>query len=510
LAAALGPLSRLLDAGAVSLPEILAAHIAAAEVLATSGAASGARRLWVGDAGEALAAFLADLAQSARDDLPIAAAEYPDLLDTLMEGRVVRPRWGRHPRLAIWGPLEARLQRADVMILGGLNEETWPPKARASPWMSRPMMQAFGLPLPERRIGLSAHDFCQAFSAREVWLTRARRKEGAPTVPCRWLLRLRATLHDSVWVKDNARRERQLLHWQRMLDAPQAILPAPAPEPVPPLEARPRRLSVTQVETWIRDPYSIYARHILRLRPLKDIDMRPETADFGTSVHAALSRFLADCEGEVAADAYQRLLGHGRATFGGLFERPPVRAFWWPRFERIARWFVDNERARRCQVIATASEVTGKLEIEAQGGRFELAAKADRIDRLLDGTLAIIDYKTGEPPKEKEVLRGEAPQLPLEVAIAEAGGFEGFEPARIAELEYWRLRGDDKDGEQRLKDIDDLAGQARDGLTRLIAAFGNPQTPYAAVPRPHLAPRYGDYEHLARVKEWAAGEESGE
>jgi ATP-dependent helicase/nuclease subunit B len=243
---------------------------------------------------------------------------------------------------------------------------------------------------------------------------------------------------------------------------------------------------------------------------LVDVDVQPEAVDFGTSVHEALRRFLADCAGEVPADAYQRLLGHGRATFGGLLDRPLVRAFWWPRFERIARWVVDNERARRCQVIATASEVTGKLEIEAQGGRFELAAKADRIDRLLDGTLAIIDYKTGEPPKEKEVLRGEAPQLPLEVAIAEAGGFEGFEPARIAELEYWRLRGDDKDGEQRLKDIDDLAGQARDGLTRLIAAFGNPQTPYAAVPRPHLAPRYGDYEHLARVKEWAAGEESGE
>jgi ATP-dependent helicase/nuclease subunit B len=329
-------------------------------------------------------------------------------------------------------------------------------------------------------------------------------------VPCRWLLRLRAALHDSAWAKDNARRERQLLHWQRLLDAPGAILPAPAPEPAPPLEARPRRLSVTQVETWIRDPYSIYARHILRLRPLDDVDMQPEAADFGTSVHAALSRLLADCPRELPLDAYERLLEHGREALGELLERPLVRAFWWARFERIARWFVDNERARRCQVIATASEVSGKLELEGPGGHFELAAKADRIDCMTDGTLAIIDYKTGEPPKEKEVLQGEAPQLPLEAVIAEAGGFEGFQPAPVAGLEYWRLRGDDKDGEQRVKELDGLAREAFDGLSRLIAVFDNPQTPYAALPRPHLAPRYSEFEHLARVKEWAAGEEGGE
>jgi ATP-dependent helicase/nuclease subunit B len=510
LEAALAPLARLLGAGAVSLSAILTAHVAAAEALAASDAERGPQRLWVGDAGEALASFLAELAQSVRDDLSIPAVEYPDLFDALLEGRAVRPPWGRHPRLAVWGPLESRLQRADVMILGGLNEETWPPKAHASPWMSRPMMQAFGLPLPERRIGLSAHDFCQAFSAAEVWLTRARRKEGAPTVPCRWLLRLRAVLRDSAWANDNARRERQLLHWQRLLDAPEAILPTPAPSPAPPLEARPRRLSVTQVETWIRDPYAIYARHILRLRPLQDIDMQPEAADFGTSVHAALSRFLADCSDDLPPDAYERLLGHGREALGELLERPLVRAFWWPRFERIARWFADNERARRCRIVASAGEVSGKLAIAGPAGYFELVAKADRIDRIADGTLAIVDYKTGEPPKPKEVLRGEAPQLPLEAAIAEAGGFEGFPPASVAALEYWRLRGDREDGERSIEGPAGLAEQARAGLSRLIAVFDDPRTPYAAVPRPHLAPRWGDYEHLARVKEWAAAEEGGE
>ena len=312
LEAALAPLARLLGAAAVSLSAILTAHVAAAEALAASDAERGPQRLWVGDAGEALASFLAELAQSVRDDLSIPAVEYPDLFDALLEGRVVRPPWGRHPRLAVWGPLEARLQRADVMILGGLNEETWPPKAHASPWMSRPMMQTFGLPLPERRIGLSAHDFCQAFSAAEVWLTRARRKEGAPTVPCRWLLRLRAVLRDSAWAKDNARRERQLLHWQRLLDAPEAILPTPAPSPAPPLEARPRRLSVTQVETWIRDPTrstpgisSVSApcttSTCSRRPPISEPPSMPRSAAFSPIARAScLSTHTSDCSGTAA------------------------------------------------------------------------------------------------------------------------------------------------------------------------------------------------------------------
>ena len=441
--------TRLLDAGAVSLAEILAAHVAAAEALAASDAERGAQRLWVGDAGEALAAFLADLAQSVRDDLPIAAAEYPDLFDALMDGHVVRPRWGRHPRLAIWGPLEARLQRADVMILGGLNEETWPPKAHASPWMSRPMMQAFGLPLPERRIGLSAHDFCQAFSAAEVWLTRARRKEGAPTVPCRWLLRLRAALRDSAWAKDNARRERQLLHWQRLLDAPDAILPTPAPSPAPPLEARPRRLSVTQVETWIRDPYAIYARHILRLQPS------------GRHRHAAGGRRLRHLRpcgaeqlsrrlpGELPPDAYERLLEHGREALGELLERPLVRAFWWPRFERIARWFVDNERARRCRVVATASEVTGKLALDRSGR--DASSSPPRPTGSTAWRTARSPSSTTRPASRRRTTRCCAARLRScrwRRRSPRPAASRASSPHAVAALEYWRLRGDDEDGEQ--------------------------------------------------------------
>ncbi|HYN38081.1 MAG TPA: double-strand break repair protein AddB, partial [Rhodospirillales bacterium] len=272
LDSAVAPLVALFNQGAVSLAAILAAHGQAAETLARSNTETGAARLWAGDDGEALAGFVAELADAARHDPPIAPADWPELLDVLLAGRVVRPRWGRHPRLAVWGPLEARLQCADVMILGGLNEESWPPATHAGPWMSRPMLQDFGLPLPERRIGLSAHDFCQAFAAPAVWLTRAERREGAPTVPCRWLLRLKALLHDSGWPEASAERAAPILHWQRLLDAPATIAPVRPPAPTPPLAARPRALSVTQVETLIRDPYAVYARHILRLRPLDLLD----------------------------------------------------------------------------------------------------------------------------------------------------------------------------------------------------------------------------------------------
>jgi len=511
--ATFAPLVALFEHSVVSLVDILRAQTLAAETLARSNAESGAARLWAGDDGAALARFVAELTEAARHDPMIAPAEWPDLLDVLLAGHAVRPHWGRHPRLAIWGPLEARLQCADVMILGGLNEQSWPPATQAGPWMSRPMLQSFGLPLPERRIGLSAHDFCQAFAAPEVWLTRARRKDGAPTVPSRWLLRLKATLHETGWPDASARRANQILHWQRLLDTPDVIAPLPPPAPRPPLAARPRDLSVTQIETWIRDPYAIYARHILRLRPLDPLDAEPEAADFGNHVHAAIGAFLADASFGSGEEARARLLSHGRAAFGELLLRPAVAAFWWPRFERIASWFVENEINRRLIVAATWAEIGGRMVIQAPGGPFALSAKADRIDRLKDGGLVIIDYKTGKPPSDPSVQEGSAPQLPLEAAIARAGGFPDI-PActSIAAIEYWHLTGGGRTGGTckvaAKVPADNLAQDAAGALARLVAAFDDPATAYEALPRPHLAPRYSDYAHLARVREWAVETQS--
>ncbi len=505
---AVAPFAARLAAGPCPLPDLLRDHIAFAEALAAGPpgdlGADGAARLWAGEAGEAAAGFVAELAEAAGDFSAVGPAAYPALLDTLAEGRVVRPAHGRHPRLHIWGPLEARLQHADVMVLAGLNEGTWPPETTANPWMSRPMQSAFGLPLPERRIGLAAHDFAQAFTAPVVVLTRSERVEGTPTVPSRWLLRLDTLLGPGrLAVADQGWRD-----WQRGLDRPAAVRPRGAPEPRPPVAARPRRLSVTQVETWMRDPYAIYARHILGLRALDPLDADPGAADYGTIVHDALDRFLvAHATGPLPADAAQRLIATGRDVFATHIGRPGVWAFWWPRFLRIADWFIATESERRARLVATVTEARGELVLDAPAGPFTLTAIADRIDRMRDGTLAIIDYKTGAPPTQREVAAGFAPQLPLEAAMAAAGGFKDVPAAPVVELDFWRLKGGDPPGEIRPAGGDPavLAEDAREGLLRLIAAFDFPDTAYRARPHPEHAPRYSDYGHLARVKEWSAG-----
>jgi len=510
IAEAARPLAAALDAGEVRLEAALRAHIAFAEWLAATDAAAGAERLWAGDDGEAAAALLSELLESADTLPPIPGPRYPALLDALMEGRVVRPRFGGHARLRIWGPLEARLQHADVMILGGLNEGSWPPEPAVDAWMSRPMRERFGLPAPERRIGLAAHDFVQCASAREVLLTRSEKAAGAPTVPSRWLARLDHLL--AGWGReDRLAADAPWLAWQDALDRPEdgaSATPAP-PAPAPPAHARPRRLPVTDIELWQRDPYAIYAKRILRLRPLDPIDAPPDAAQRGTFIHAALDAFVRDCPDALPEDAYARLLDHGRRALGAMRDRPGVVAFWWPRFLRIARWFIETERERREGLTGLWSEVEGALVIEAGEESFTLTAKADRIERDAEGRLAIIDYKTGTAPTTRQVAAGLACQLPLEAAIAEAGGFEGPPQAAVVRLEHWRLTGGDPAGEMKPVNLDasETAAAALAGLRGLIAAYADPKTPYHACPDPARAPRFNDYAHLERLAEWAdAGE----
>ena len=509
----------LMDSGApVAVAELLAAHIGFAEALAGTREETGPARLWAGEDGEAAAGFVAELGDAMSAFPPIRGIDYTAFFEALMAGRTVRPRYGLHPRLHIWGLLEARLQHADLICLGGLNEGTWPAEPPADPWMSRPMRAAFGLPPPERRVGLSAHDFAQGFCAEEVLLTRAARVDGTPTVPARWLLLIDNALvaaggKDAAdWLEDLGGPD-DWLGWQAALDEPLEVRPVAPPEPRPPLAARPRRLSVTQVETWMRDPYAIYARHILKLRRLDPIDADPGAAERGTMIHDALDSFIRAHPDGLPADLHAALIGEGEAAFGETLARPGVWAFWWPRFLRIVDWFADEERAYRADIAATHTEVGGLLRLDAPGGEFQLVAKADRVDRLRDGTLSIIDYKTGQPPRDREIALGFAPQLPLEAAMAAAGGFAGVPAAPVSRLEFWRLTGGDPAGERRPagKDIEALAAAARAGLAALVARFDDPATAYLSRPDPARAPAYADYNHLARVQEWSAtfdGEDS--
>jgi len=485
-----------------------------AEALAGDDTQPGAQRLWAREAGTAASSFVLELSEAADALAPIPGAAYPGLLRALMNGRTVRPPWGRHPRLAIWGPLEARLQRADLMILGGMNEGTWPLETVADPWMSRPMRKSFGLPLPERRIGLSAHDFAQAFCAPEVVVTRSVRLGGTPTVPSRWLMRLDATL--AACGLSRLPRDSRWAAWHEQLDGPRVATDRPRPPaPCPPLNARPRQLPVTDIELWRRDPYSLYAKRILKLRALDPIDADPDAADYGTVIHRALDGFLrGHPQGPLPADALERLLAAGEEAFGDKMARPGVWAFWWPRFERIARWFVGQEAERRTLLARAWPEVEGTLTFDAPGGPFMLMAKADRIDRQTDGGLVVIDYKTGVVPGRAEVVAGYAPQLPLEGAIAMGGGFKAVPVGELVALLFWHLSGGRIAGEERdaaKEPPGDLARAALEGLRAMVTSFDDPATPYQARPHPAHVPRYSDYLHLARVKEWSSGDgEEGE
>ncbi len=502
------PFAEALDGAAAQLGELVDAHLAAAEALAASDAESGAARLWAGDAGEAAAVFAGELRAAAAATPVSRGLHYPAALEALLAGRAVRPRYGLHPRVAILGPLEARLQHADLLVLGGLNEGTWPAEVDPGPWLSRPMQTQFGLPLPERRIGLAAHDFFQGFCAPRVYLTRAERVEGTPSVPARWLRRIDALREGLALKADLHGEQAQLRAWAEALDRPAETLRLAAPLPRPPLAARPRELSVTRIETWMGDPYALYAREILRLKPLDPLDADPGAAERGTLVHAALERFLKAFPDALPADALDRLIEIGGAVFHPIRVKPGAFAFWWPRFLRVAAWFVAEEQARRGGLAGSCVEISGALTFEAPGGAFTLTAKADRIDRRADGTLEIVDYKTGAPPDKKKVDRGYAPQLPLEAAIAAAGGFEGLPAAPVGSLVFWRLSGGTPPGEvlpASKADPQTLAAEALAGLKRLVAEFDDATTPYACRPRADLAPRFSDYDHLSRLAEWAVG-----
>jgi ATP-dependent helicase/nuclease subunit B len=478
-------------------PRLPADHLRRLVEVATALATDASEcQLWRGEAGEALASFVHEADAALAEADPVTVAEWPAVLDRLMAGIVVRPAYGRHPRLAIWGPIEARLQHADRVILGGLNEGTWPAEAATDPWLNRPMREELGLPPPERRIGLAAHDLQQALGAAEVILTRALRVEGAKTVPSRWWLRLATLLGRAAPI------DRMIPAWAGMLDQPAAVRPERPPAPRPPVGARPKRLSVTQVETLIRDPYAIYARFVLGLKPLDALAPAADALERGSFIHEALDRFIRDCPARLPGDAEARLVAIGNAIVRQRAIHPATLAFWWPRFRRVASWFVAWERERRAGgVLPLKTEVAGSLEVSG----FTLVAKADRIDRLPDGRLALLDYKTGQPPSDKQVEAGFAPQLPLEAAMAARGAFTDITPTAAAELVYLRLSGGREPGKvQPIEGDAAVHGEAAlDGLNRLVARYSRAATPYVSRPRPQFLDVPGDYDHLARLGEWS-------
>ncbi len=490
-----------------SLPlgELVRLHAQVAEGLAATGEENGSQRLWAGEAGEQAAALMRALWQADASLAPIETAAYPALFRMFAEEQVVRPAYGRHPRLAILGPLEARLQRFDVVVLGGLNEGSWPHAVAADPWLSRPMRKTLGLELPERRIGLAAHDFASLAAAPRVVLTRALKQDGAPTVASRWIERLKQ-LTRGLGLEEKLASAVPYRAYAASLDLPDgAPLPEPKPAPRPAVRLRPRALSVTEIETWLRDPYAIYAKHVLGLRPLDPLDAEIGPLERGSATHLALEKFFKAYPGPLPPDAFGRLMAIADTVFTEMAVPAATLALWRPRFARAAQWFLDVERERRLSIDKSFAEITGTRTFDAPAGRFTLRGRADRIDVLKSGSAAILDYKTGNPPSKKQVETLLAPQLPLEGAILAAGGFAETGPLASSELVYIRLSGGATAGEVRPvgANVPELVEKSAQLLKDRIALFDDAAVAYAPRIAPLRSDIAGDYDHLARVREWS-------
>ncbi len=501
---ALAPLAHLAKGGPKPPQVIAAAHRECATRLTADESGASPALAETADAA-AIAAFLTALDQDMPAP-PLALSDYPALFRSLIKLETVPPSRSAHPRLKIMSAMEARLTSADLVILAGLNEGTWPQAADPGPWLNRATREALGLPPPERTTRLAGHDFWQMLGAPEVVLTRALKSGGTPTVPSRWLMRLQALLK-GLALDDALDAPRPWLAWAAMRNEAEPPPPAKAPAPCPPLDARPRSLSVSDIETLIANPYAIYARYILKLAPLNPLAAEPGGAERGQIIHDVLHRFAQrfaealprDCAGELLAifDACAALYG----------DRARIQAFWRPRMERFAAWFAETEKERRSEA-RVLSELRGRYAFAAPGGPFTLRARADRIDMHRGGGLAIYDYKSGAIPGEAAVTAFKAPQLPLEALIARAAGFDGLAGGPVVKLAYISAKGGNPAGEERAlvkQSPEGLAEGAREGLAALIARFDDPATPYSAMRRAAFGGsyKYDDYAHLARVAEWA-------
>ncbi len=493
VSAVLRPLERILAKGTISIAAALEAHLEAAARLAGDA-------LWAGEAGEIAARFVDELLDASKALPDVESGGYAALFRNLADEKAVRRTRERHPRLFILGPLEARLQTFDTLVLSGLNEGTWPRAAGADPWFSRPMRSAIGLEQPERAIGQAAHDFSMLAAGKRVVLTRALKSEGVPTVASRWLQRLQQ-LARGLNLEQSLAPAVDYFALARSLGDPGQPQRMKRPAPTPPVEARPRELSVTDIEKWVRDPYEIYARRILKLRTLDPLDAEIGPLERGSAVHLALERFVSRFPGELPVDAVLNLIEIADEVFAAEGTPKAVLALWRPRFAHAAAWFVDVERRRRADIVHSHVEIAGRFAVT---DKFSLHGRADRIDILTNGKAAILDYKTGNPPTGSQIKAFLAPQLLLEAAMLAAGGFGELGKRESQELLYLRFGGGKVPGEIRTVDTS-LIGEALARLQQRVIEFSAQSMPYLPRVKAFRADIAGDYDHLSRVREWSLG-----
>lgn len=485
------------------LPEVIAAHLdLAADLAAGPGGSVAASSLWQREAGQECLRILTDLSEEAAHGGRYGAADYADLLDTLLGTGQVRRTAAVHPGVLILGTLEARVQAAEIVLLAGLNEGSWPEAPTPDPWLSRRMRLDAGLLLPERQIGLSAHDFQQAIAAPQVVLSRARRDGGAETVPSRWLNRMTNLLAGLPPAGPEALRQMRArgADWLALATALQQprsrTAPASRPSPRPPAETRPRELPVTAIRTLIRDPYAVYAGRILRLRPLNPLRPEPDPRLRGEVLHLIVERFLRDRPStETLPEAEARLIAIARAVLAEEIAWPSAQVLWLARIRRIAAKLVADEAERLAAGTPVVIEERGAVTLP---NGFRLTAKPDRIDILTNGDAHLFDYKSGKPPSDAEMLHFDK-QLLLEAAMIQRGAFEAIGPHAVATMTYIRLGGD---GETRdpplLAEVDVTWAK----FERLISRYLDPRTGYTARRALRSMRDVSDYDHLSRYGEW--------
>ncbi len=510
------------DEDALDLSQTAALHRQAVEALLAPAEEAEARAGDDDGSAETLAALFDELALSDIGGIAGRFSDYPAFFTALAKQRTLdrTPRAG-HRRVKILGLLEARLLGADRVVLGGLDEGVWPPRAETDAFLNRPMRAAVGLSPPERRIGQTAHDFVQALGCPDVIVTRAQKRNSSPMVPSRLLQRLAAFVGKPAWEDLVARGDRYRALAHRLDEPAQEPLPLVRPAPKPDPALIPRALSVTEIETLVRDPYAIFARHILKLDPLDSLALVPGAADRGTIVHEVLGRFAKAAPETLPAAALELLLQIGQDEFAPIAKAyPELYAEWWPRFERIAAKVLDWEEGRRGAIRRVHSEIAGLWTFTLpDGSAFALRARADRIEENRDGSFAIVDFKTGAVPSAREVFAGFSPQLTLEAAMLMQGAFRDVPRAtRVPGLAYVHVSGGRKalderaiePGRDESRSVAELVADHRVKLEALLARYVAGEAGFVSRPYPKYAKRYGAYDHLARVKEWSLASSDGE
>ncbi len=486
------------------LAEFVQTHLEISAKLAAGPDGDEAGELWAKQAGREALRVMSELQSHADAGGAMTAREYRRLVNSVIAGGEVRDRDAGHPQVLIWGTLEARVQSADLVILAGLNEGTWPEAPAPDPWLNRPLRLQAGLLLPERRIGLSAHDYQQAVCAPNVVLSRSIRTDEAESVPSRWVNRLVNLLGGlgEQGGPDCLARMRMLgRHWVELAEViatPEyTVTSAPRPSPCPPTDARPDQLSVTQIKTLIRDPYAIYARKVLRLNALDPLAQSADAPLRGIIVHAILERFIKNKIDPSEADAAEKLMGLADDVLTEACPWPATRALWRARIERFVPHFLAEETKRQAFSTNIDTEMRGELRLNKVD--FTLTGTADRIDLSDDGEALIYDYKTGKAPTANQQLHFDK-QLLLEAAMVERGAFAKVGRIRTKAAVYIGLGSDLVDQKAPLEKSP--TDETWDRFEGLIAKWMNPAKGFTSRSANETTTFEGAYDHLARYGEW--------